>query len=127
MDTRRSPIGRARGYGSSKEGTSEWWAERLTAMALVPLAVWFAASMIALSGASQPEVAEWLASRRTAVVMSLLVVTCFYHLKLALTVVAEDYVHHEMIKLVSLMLINFTCIALTFVCIFSILKLAIAG
>ncbi len=127
MEARKSPIGRARGYGSSQQGTASWWTQRMTAIALVPLGIWFIASMVALVSASQPEVAAWLASRRTAVMMGLLVLAVFYHLALGMHEIVEDYVHHETVKLLSLVLINFTCIALTFMCIFSVLRLAIGG
>jgi succinate dehydrogenase / fumarate reductase membrane anchor subunit len=127
MSARKSPIGRARGFGAAKEGTAQWWTQRMTAIALVPLGVWFSVSIIALIGASQPEVADWLGSRRTAVMMSLLLVATFYHLKLGMQTIIEDYVHNEVVKLLSLVLINFTCIALAFICVFSVLKLAIGG
>ncbi len=127
MTARRSPIGRARGHGSARAGAMAWWHQRLTAVALVPLGFWFAASMVALTGASQPEVVEWLGSRRTAVMMALLIVATFYHFKLGMQVVIEDYVDHQVLKLASLVLVNFACIALAFICIISVLKLAIAG
>jgi len=127
MVARRSPIGRARGHGSAKAGAATWWHQRLTAVALVPLGLWFAASMVALTGASQPEVVEWLASRRTAVMMTLLIVATFYHFKLGMQVVIEDYVENQVLRLASLVLVNFTCIALCFIGIISVLKLAMGG
>ncbi len=127
MTARRSPIGRARGHGSAKEGATAWWHQRLTAVALVPLGFWFAASMVALTGASQPEVVEWLASRRTAVMMTLLIVATFYHFKLGMQVVIEDYVENQVLRLASMVLVNFSCIALGFIGIISVLKLALRG
>ncbi len=127
MAARRSPIGRARGHGSAKEGAATWWHQRLTAVALVPLGLWFAASMVSLTGADQPEVVEWLSSRRTAVMMALLIVATFYHFKLGMQVVIEDYVENQVLRLASLVLVNFSCIALSFIGIISVLKLAIAG
>jgi succinate dehydrogenase / fumarate reductase membrane anchor subunit len=127
MTARRSPIGRARGHGSAKEGAATWWHQRLSAVALVPLGFWFAASMVAHTGDSQPEVVEWLASRRTAVMMALLIVATFYHFKLGMQVVIEDYVENQVLRLASLVLVNFSCIALTFIGIISVLKLALGG
>jgi succinate dehydrogenase / fumarate reductase membrane anchor subunit len=127
MTARKSPIGRARGFGAAKEGTAQWWTQRMTSIALVPLGFWFVVSIIALTGATQPEVAEWLASRRTAVMMSLLIVAVFYHFKLGMQVIIEDYVHHETVKILSLVLVSFTCIALAFIGVLSVLRLAIGG
>ena len=127
MTARRSPIGRARGHGSAKEGATAWWHQRLTAVALVPLGFWFAASMVALTGASQPEVVEWLSSRRTAVMMTLLLVATFYHFNLGMQVVIEDYVENQVLRLAALVLVNFSCIALAFIGIISVLKLALGG
>ena len=124
---RKSPLGRARGHGSAREGTSQWWLQRLTAIALVPLGIWFIVSMVVLTGGSQADVAEWLGSRRTAVMMSLLIVAGLYHLKLGMDVVIEDYVDNQVLKLAAVVLVTFTCIALGFICIISVLKLAIAG
>ncbi len=127
MTLRKSPIGRARGHGSAQEGTTQWWQQRLTAIALVPLSIWFVTSMVALTGAEQAQVAAWLASRRTAVMMTLLIVAGFYHLKLGLQVVIEDYVENQVMKLSVQVVVTFTCIALAFICIISVLKLAMGG
>ncbi len=127
MTARKSPIGRARGHGSAKEGAAQWWLQRLTAIALVPLGIWFVASMVGLTGASQADVAAWLGSRRSAVMMALLIVATFYHFKLGMQVIIEDYVDHQVVKLAALVLINFASIALAFIGIFSVLKLAIGG
>lgn len=127
MTMRKSPIGRARGYGAAKQGTAHWWHQRLTAIALVPLSLWFVASMVALTGAEQQDVAAWLASRRSAVMMSLIFLAVFYHFKLGMQVIIEDYVQHEVVKLASLVLVTYTCIALAFISVISVLKLAIGG
>ena len=127
MTLRKSPIGRARGSGSARQGTTQWWQQQLTSIALVPLGIWFVTSMVALTGAEQAEIAGWLASRRTAVMMSLLIVAGFYHLKLGLHVVIEDYVETQVMKLSAMVVVTFTCIALAAICIFSVLQLAIGG
>lgn len=89
----RSPIARARGLGSAKGGVEHWWAERVTAVALVPLTIWFAASMIAVAGGDHASFLEWLGSPISSACMVLLLIALFYHMALGLQVVIEDYVH----------------------------------
>lgn len=108
----RTPLGRARGLGSAKEGTHHWWHQRLTALALLPLAVWFVVSLITLADATYEDVIDWLSSPIVAGLMLLLIFSMFYHLKLSLQVIVEDYVHSEWRKVTSLILITFATIAL---------------
>ena len=89
----RSPIARARGLGSAKGGVEHWWAERVTAVALVPLTIWFAASIIAVAGGDHASFIGWLGSPMSSVCMVLLLIALFYHMALGLQVVIEDYVH----------------------------------
>jgi succinate dehydrogenase / fumarate reductase membrane anchor subunit len=102
----RSTLGRVRGLGSAKEGVAHWWAQRTTAVALVPLALWFVASVIWLAGADYAAVAAWFKSPFNATLMILLVVATFYHAALGLQVVLEDYVHHEGQKIVSILIVK---------------------
>jgi succinate dehydrogenase / fumarate reductase membrane anchor subunit len=102
----RSPLGRVRGLGSAKEGVGHWWAQRLTSLALVPLSVWFVASVVALTGADYTSVRDWIGSPPVAGLLVLLIVTTFYHGALGLQVVIEDYVHHEGAKLAALLAVN---------------------
>ncbi len=102
----RSPLGRVRGLGSAKEGVGHWWAQRLTSLALVPLSVWFVASVVALTGADYASVRDWIGSPPVAGLLVLLIVTIFYHAALGLQVVIEDYVHHEGAKLAALLAVN---------------------
>jgi succinate dehydrogenase / fumarate reductase membrane anchor subunit len=102
----RSTLGRVRGLGSAKEGVAHWWAQRTTAVALVPLALWFVASVIGLAGADYAAVAAWFKSPFNATLMILLVVATFYHAALGLQVVLEDYVHHEGQKIVSILIVK---------------------
>ena len=89
----RSPLARARGLGSAKEGVEHWWAERLSAVALVPLTLWFAASVMAVAGGDHAAFVAWLGSPLSSVCMVLLLIALFYHMALGLQVVIEDYVH----------------------------------
>ena len=86
----RTPLSEVRGLGSAKEGTHHWWHQRLTALALIPLGIWFVISLIVFTGASHAEVAAWMGHPVNAGLLLLLIATTFYHLKLGLQVVIED-------------------------------------
>ena len=120
----RTPLGRVRGLGSAKGGTHHWWMQRLTAIALVPLTVWFILSLITLSGADHATAAEWLASPLPAVLMILLIVATFHHLQLGLQVIIEDYVHGEGMKLACIIGIKLASFALAVAAGFAVLKIA---
>lgn len=119
----RSPLGRVRGLGSAKDGTGHWWAQRLTALALIPLTIWFCVSVIVLTGADYAAVAAWVASPVVAGLLILLVAAVFYHAVLGLQVVIEDYVHHEGSKLALLLAVKAFAIVLALSGILSVLTL----
>lgn len=123
----RSPLSQARGLGSAKSGTHHWWMQRVTAIALVPLIIWFLVSTLGLLGADYDVVKAWVAQPLTSVLLILFVSAFFYHMKLGVQVVIEDYVHGEGRKLAALLAVNFAAIALCVACIFSILKIAFGG
>jgi succinate dehydrogenase / fumarate reductase, membrane anchor subunit len=89
----RTPLARAIGLGSAKGGVGAWWAERVSAVALVPLTLWLAASIIAHIGSDYATFIVWLKTPFTAILMILLLIALFYHTALGLQVVIEDYVH----------------------------------
>src|SRR5438270_6324665 len=91
----RSPLGRAIGLGSAKEGVEHWWALRLTSIALVPLVLWFVIAVIALAGADRALLVDWIRHPVPAVLLVLLLATTFHHSALGLQVVIEDYVGNE--------------------------------
>ncbi|MGE5546939.1 MAG: succinate dehydrogenase, hydrophobic membrane anchor protein [Solirubrobacterales bacterium] len=96
--TLRSPIGRARGLGSAKSGAGHYWLQRLTAIGLVPLALWFVISVIGLAGADYAVFKGWLGRPFNATMMLLVMLTAIYHAVLGVQVVVEDYVHTESSK-----------------------------
>ncbi len=120
----KSPIGRARGLGSAKDGLHHWWMQRLTAIALIPLGIWFVISMISLAGADHAAASAWLANPLTAVLMLLLIVATFHHLQLGLQVVIEDYIHSEAAKVVCLIGLKLASFALGVAAVFAVLKVA---
>ena len=125
IDMMRSPLGRARGLGSARAGSHHWWVQRLTAVALVPLTLWFIFAVIHLSGASHQTVIDWLSSPWTLAPMLALIVATFHHLQLGLQVVIEDYVHNEPVKIASVLAMKGACVLLALVCIVSVLKIGL--
>ena len=119
----RSPLGRVRGLGSAKDGTNHWWAQRVTALALIPLTLWFCAAVISLSGADRAAVADWAGSPVVAGLLILLIAATFYHAYLGLQVVIEDYVHNEMFKIGGLLLAKAASVVLALTGILSVLML----
>ena len=119
----RSPLGRVRGLGSAKDGTHHWWAQRLTALAQIPLTVWFVISVIVLTGGDYYAMVAWAGSPLVAGLLILLIVATFYHGALGLQVVIEDYVHHEMTKLVLLLFVKATALVLALTAVLSVLSL----
>ncbi len=125
VDMRRSPLGRARGLGSAKAGAAHWWAQRLTAAALVPLTLWFICSVIRLIGADQHAVVVWLSAPLPLVLMLALIAATFHHLQLGLQVVIEDYVHDHAAKLASVLGLKAVCALSALACFISVLKLGL--
>lgn len=120
----RSPMGRVLGLGSAKEGLSHWWAQRVTAVALVLLTLWFASALLRLGDFSYPVVVAWLEMPLSAVLLSLLIGTAMYHSHLGVQVVVEDYVVSHGLKIVTMLLLTFFHIALAALGVFSVLRIA---
>src|SRR5215472_9919598 len=95
----RSPLGRAIGLGSAKEGVEHWLLQRITAVALIPLTLWFVIALIRLIGADLDTVQDWAGRPLPAICLVLLLIATFYHASLGLQVVIEDYVHTELGRL----------------------------
>ena len=120
----RTALGRVRGLGSAKEGPAHWWAQRLTGIALVPLAIWFVLSALRLAGASHATVKAWAGDQTNAVLLVLLTVAMFHHAYLGIQVVIEDYVHREAYKITSLVVTRFLAIGAAVCCIMAVFRLA---
>jgi len=106
----RTPIGKVRGLGAAKSGTRHWWHQRLTAVGLVPLVIWFVTSLVLMSGADFEAVSAWMKTPWVTAFMILFVGVGFYHLKLGIQVVIEDYIINEGTKVVALV-ISYSLIA----------------
>jgi succinate dehydrogenase / fumarate reductase membrane anchor subunit len=123
----RSGLGRARGLGSAKSGTTRWFAERITAAALVPLSLWFICSILSLVGASRAAVAAWAGQIVHATLLLALVLITFQHMAMGLQVVMEDYIHAEKQRLVWILVMKAVVGLLGIAATLAILKLALAG
>jgi succinate dehydrogenase / fumarate reductase, membrane anchor subunit len=120
----RSSFDRTQGLGSAREGVGHWWMQRVTALALIPMTLWFAASLIARASDDYGAFILWLRSPFTSVSMVLLLIALFYHMALGLQVVVEDYVHTERIKMPTVVVIHLGCFALAAAGIIATLRIA---
>ncbi len=123
----RSPLGRVRGLGSAREGVGHWWAQRMTSLALVPLALWFVAALVTLTGADHATAREWIAAPVPASLLVLLIVAAFYHGALGLQVIVEDYVHHEGAKVAALIAVNGLSLVLGLTGVLAVLTVLFGG
>src|SRR5262249_25625986 len=123
----RSPLGRAIGLGSAKEGVDHWWAQRVTAIALVPLSLWFIASIISLAGADIETVQNWVGQPLPAILLVLLLIAIFYPAALGLQVVVEDYIHTELAKLGLVIAVRLLSFAFAVAGIFAVLSIALGS
>jgi succinate dehydrogenase / fumarate reductase, membrane anchor subunit len=123
----RSPLGRAIGLGSAKEGADHWWAQRITAIALVPLSLWFVSSVIAIVGADLETVQNWVSQPLPAILLILLLIATFYHVSLGVQVVIEDYVHTEFAKLGLVVVLRLLCFGFAVAGIFAVVSIAVGG
>jgi len=123
----RSPLGRAIGLGSAKEGVQHWWAQRVSALALVPLTLWFVIAVIGLVGADRQAPVAWLHNPVAAMLMILLLVAIFYHAALGLQVVIEDYVARDGWKLALVIAMRLLCLVFVVRGVLAVLKLALGA
>ncbi len=121
----RSPLGRAIGLGSAKEGVEHWLVQRISALALVPLVLWFVIAVIGLVGADYDTVQAWIGQPLPAILLVLLLIATFYHAALGLQVVIEDYIHGEFARFGLVIVARLACIALAVAGIVAVLTLAL--
>jgi succinate dehydrogenase / fumarate reductase, membrane anchor subunit len=122
-----SPLSRVLGLGSARGGAEHWWAQRVTAVALVPLGIWFVLALVLLPDYSYATLRTWVSQPVTAVLLILTVISVVYHSKLGVQVVVEDYVHVKAVKVAGLMLSTLLHIAVAVAAAFAILRIAIGA
>lgn len=121
----KTPLARARGLGSAGHGSGHWIAQRVTAIANIPLVIWLVYSIISLIGSDYAVFTAWLSEPINAVAMILFVISVFYHAALGLQVVIEDYVSCECMKIASIIGVKLGLFALAVAAVFSVLKVAL--
>jgi succinate dehydrogenase / fumarate reductase membrane anchor subunit len=126
MSDLRTPLNRARGLGSAKDGLHHWWAQRITAVALVPLVIWFCVSLVMLSGADYATVRAWIGSPLVMVLLSLTIVVGLHHGQLGMQVVYEDYTEGGL-RLALIVLTRFIAVLFGVGAIVAILRIGFGG
>jgi succinate dehydrogenase membrane anchor subunit len=127
MTDMRTPLSRVRGHGSAKSGTEHFWAQRLTALANVPLVIFLIASVVALVGTDYETVRAYLSMPVVSILFLLLIGSGVYHMRLGMQVVIEDYVHSEGTKLLAVVGNNFFSVLVGLACVYAVLKLGFGG
>ncbi|MDZ7895049.1 MAG: succinate dehydrogenase, hydrophobic membrane anchor protein [Sphingobium sp.] len=120
-------IGRVRGLGSAKAGAHHWINQRITAVGNLLLVVWLVVNLFTLPGLDYHSVTSWLSAPLVAVPMMLMIANAFWHLRMGLQVVIEDYVHEEGVKFGVLVLLNFYAVGAAALGIFAVAKIAFAA
>jgi succinate dehydrogenase / fumarate reductase, membrane anchor subunit len=120
----RTPLGRVRNLGASHSGTTDFWRQRITAVAMVLLMVPVIVVVMMLLGNNHAGASQRLASPLVAIVLLLFIIASTWHMKIGMQVVIEDYVHHEQLKLAAIIANNFFSFAVALASIYAILKLS---
>jgi succinate dehydrogenase / fumarate reductase membrane anchor subunit len=123
----RSPFDRTHGLSSARGGFVHWWVQRVTAVALIPLTLWFTATMIARARDDYAALMMWLGAPITTVLMVLFLIALFCHMALGLQVVIEDYVHANRIKIPTVIAIHLASFALAAAGVIATLRIALSG
>jgi len=121
----RTPLGKVLGAGSAKDGTAHWWAQRVTAAALLVLGAWFLWSLLQLDSLDYADFVSWIGAPFSSVMLLLLAVTLSYHSSLGVQVVIEDYVQGSMTKVISLILNKFFHYFLAAAALVAVLRIAL--
>ena len=121
----RSPLGSVLGHGSARSGSAHWIAQRVTAVALVLLGLWFAASLACLGSASHERVTAWLRTPANSVLAVLLLAAGAYHAAIGLQVVVEDYVGAKGLRSAVLLVINFALVGAAVTGVLAVLRIAL--
>ena len=126
MDDLSTPLSKVKGLGSAKEGTTHFWHQRLTALILIPLVLWFGFS-IASMPVEHATLTGWVRQPAVAIALILLILSTFYHAQLGLQIVIEDYVSTHSTRTVSIILSNFMCLLFAITGVVAVLKISLGS
>ncbi len=121
----RTPVSRARGLGSAKSGTSHFWWQRVTAIVLAILVPWLVGTLVSLVGADLFTVQAAIAKPWNAILLAVFVLALFWHAKLGMQVVIEDYVHARAVEITLQLLVTFACVLAALACVYAIARIAL--
>jgi succinate dehydrogenase / fumarate reductase membrane anchor subunit len=121
----RTPLARVRGLGSAKSGAHHWWGQRLSAIALVPLLLWFMASLTTATTMEYATAVEWMRCPWNSTLLILMIGAMFYHAQLGLQVVFEDYISSHWLQVTSIIVVRFLAFLLAVVSIIAVLSIAL--
>jgi succinate dehydrogenase / fumarate reductase membrane anchor subunit len=124
MSTAQTPLHKVQGLGAAHSGTGHFWHERVTAVALIPLSLWFLYVMLGLSGTSEVTALQFLAHPWNAILMGAFVAFSLWHAYLGLRVVIDDYIHTAGMKIFLMLVTRFSIIAVGAISIFAIVRIA---
>lgn len=127
MPSLRTPLSQARGTGSAKEGTGHFWHQRLTALALIPLVIWFCFSLASLPQMDYYGIRDWLSAPINSILMISAMIGVFYHAALGLQMVIEDYIGNRGVRVASVILVKLLCVLFAVTGIFSVLRIALGS
>ena len=119
----RTPLANARGLGSAKQGTEHFWHQRVTAIVLVPLALWLTISLFMLSSSEHNAILTWINSPPNTILLLVFIISAFYHAQLGIKVVIEDYIHSEWQKIACLILVNILVVLAGLVSVLAVFKI----
>lgn len=127
MNDLRSSLAKAKGLGSSGDATHHFWVQRLTALALIPLTLWFGFSVALLPDANYSAIVRWLQSPFNATMMILIVIISFQHAHLGMQVIFEDYISDHNKRIIAILIIKFTSYFMMVLGVYSILKITLGA
>lgn len=120
----QSPLGRARGLGSAKDGTHHWWVMRISSIAILPLSLWLVVGLGSVSGQGYEAAAAWISTPWNLTLMVLTIAVLFHHVQLGVSTIVEDYVHQEAMKVAGVIAVKFLTVLLALASIMAVLRVA---
>ncbi len=126
MNNLSTALSKVKGLGSARTGTTHFWHQRLTALMLIPLVLWFGFSIAAMP-VDHATLTGWVAHPAVTIALILLILSAFYHTQLGIQVVIEDYVSTHLTRTISIIIINFLCLLFAIIGVVAVLKITLGS